>query len=429
MKSYVANRWMMFLLLMAAVLGLHSQTPEMSIQKDDIPFFYADVTTFASESEGQPRLVVDTRIAYDELQFMSVEDAYQAEYEVSVSVFDERGELKEDQMATHKVYSQEYEITNLRSLYDLTRMEFIVSPGQYNVDIIITDKDSKKSDRRKVGISVPDYAGETFALSSMILADRIERSSLDGLDYVPNVMKNYDTDQEVLFLVFEVYHPEGLGNVPVAYRIQNQKNKTLRRQAYTLSLKGKRTVEAIEIRRDDLSSGRYRLVLDIGEERNTIRRDLEFSIRWIGMPMYATDLDLAVEQLRYIIRGKALRKMKRAGNAEKEMMFREFWKASDQTPSTQRNEVMEEYYRRIQYANESFGTYRDGWQTDLGMVYVLLGPPDDIERHPFDQGSKPYQVWRYYRINRGFVFIDETGFGEYRLRSPSSFWQAVNELR
>jgi hypothetical protein len=88
---------------------------------------------------------------------------------------------------------------------------------------------------------------------------------------------------------------------------------------------------------------------------------------------------------------------------------------------------MEEYYRRVAFANRSFTTFRDGWKTDRGMVYIILGPPDEIERRPFNRGNKPYVVWSYYRYNREFVFLDDTGYGEYRLLSP--FWDLVNRIQ
>jgi hypothetical protein len=54
----------------------------------------------------------------------------------------------------------------------------------------------------------------------------------------------------------------------------------------------------------------------------------------------------------------------------------------------------------------------------MGMIFILFGPPSNIERHPFEIDYKPYEIWYYYELNREFVFVDETGFGEYRLVSP-----------
>jgi GWxTD domain-containing protein len=100
---------------------------------------------------------------------------------------------------------------------------------------------------------------------------------------------------------------------------------------------------------------------------------------------------------------------------EKLEKFKEFWKKKDPAPKTEQNRVMREYYRRVAYANKHFKHYYDGWKTDMGMIYIVLGPPDNVDRHPFEYNSKPYEVWHFYNINQSFYFIDETGFGDYRL--------------
>ena len=56
----------------------------------------------------------------------------------------------------------------------------------------------------------------------------------------------------------------------------------------------------------------------------------------------------------------------------------------------------------------------------MGRVFIIFGPPSDVERHPFDIDAKPHEIWYYYDLNRSFLFVDEEGFGEYRLKSP--FW-------
>jgi hypothetical protein len=88
---------------------------------------------------------------------------------------------------------------------------------------------------------------------------------------------------------------------------------------------------------------------------------------------------------------------------------------------------MEQYYNRVQYANEHFSHYIDGWRTDLGMVFILLGPPNNVDRHPFDVDAKPYEIWSYYDYNANVVFIDETGLGDFRLVTP--IWDLVRRLK
>jgi GWxTD domain-containing protein len=47
------------------------------------------------------------------------------------------------------------------------------------------------------------------------------------------------------------------------------------------------------------------------------------------------------------------------------------------------------FYRRVEEANQLFTTYKEGWKTDKGMIYIILGPPDKVQR------SKDREVWTY----------------------------------
>src|SRR5207249_10931301 len=133
--------------------------------------------------------------------------------------------------------------------------------------------------------------------------------------------------------------------------------------------------------------------------------------RWTGFPVSLDDIDLAIDQLQYIATDKELKKMRNARTpADKQKRFMEFWKSKDPSPNTTKNEVMNEYYRRIDYANKNYSTrYTPGWKTDMGMVYIIFGLPNNVERHPYEMDTKPYEVWDYYELNRQFVFVDESG--------------------
>jgi hypothetical protein len=81
---------------------------------------------------------------------------------------------------------------------------------------------------------------------------------------------------------------------------------------------------------------------------------------------------------------------------------------------------MNEYYYRVHVANQRFSGHREGWRSDRGMIYILYGEPDAVEEYNFEINSKPYMIWLYYSVNRRFVFIDNTGFGDYQLSQPLS---------
>ena len=115
----------------------------------------------------------------------------------------------------------------------------------------------------------------------------------------------------------------------------------------------------------------------------------------------------------------------------KSMMLDKFWLRRDPDPNTPANEFEEEFGKRVGYAQSRFATpLTPGVRTDRGRVYVLYGPPDEVEDRSggvgsivgFDETSwstKPYFAWKYYgsRDVHGrqmvFVFVDEHSDGEY----------------
>ncbi|MFA7274802.1 MAG: GWxTD domain-containing protein [Crocinitomicaceae bacterium] len=60
----------------------------------------------------------------------------------------------------------------------------------------------------------------------------------------------------------------------------------------------------------------------------------------------------------------------------------QFWsKASNNDPQVAER-LIKEFNRRVKFANDKFGSYKEGWQTDRGMLYILLGAPDRIQEGP-----------------------------------------------
>ena len=70
-------------------------------------------------------------------------------------------------------------------------------------------------------------------------------------------------------------------------------------------------------------------------------------------------------------------------DAEYEQFVQQFWLRRDPTPGTIENEFKEEHYRRIAYANEHFSGGVPGWKTDRGRTYIMYGPRDEIDAHPY----------------------------------------------
>jgi len=405
-----------------------SQTPELRYGiGEEAPNFFYDIMTIASEDTGLTTFRFYSKIAYDELQFVKEGNQYHARYELSVTVFNQQGDQAEGRIVCKDIWVKNFDETNSRKRFDIASVRFDLKPAMYELLAGIMDFDSRKTGRRKTQLKVPAYFQQPLELSDLILADSILPDSSGNLEVFPNVTGNYGNQQESLFLWFEVYDLIGLDSIKVNYRILDLKDNEVRCYSEYRRLDGERTEITVHIPREELSAGKYKLEVWVGKGKAVIKRVQDLSVHWMDMPAYTNDLDKAIEQLKYIAGGKEMKAMKKAEDDKKGELFKEFWKLKDPTPGTEQNELMEEYYRRIDYSNAAFTTFIEGWRSDRGMVYIILGPPNDIERHPFEVDSKPYEIWSYYQYNRQFIFVDETGFGEYRLISP--FWEVLNEIR
>jgi GWxTD domain-containing protein len=127
-----------------------------------------------------------------------------------------------------------------------------------------------------------------------------------------------------------------------------------------------------------------------------------------------------------------------ATNEEREQFIEQFWLRRSTNPDLPDNEFKEEHYRRIAYANEHYASGIPGWKTDRGHMYIVWGPPDEIESHPtggtydrpMEEGggstsTYPWETWRWRYIegmgeNVIMEFVDPSGSGEYKLTMDPS---------
>ena len=126
------------------------------------------------------------------------------------------------------------------------------------------------------------------------------------------------------------------------------------------------------------------------------------------------------------------------GTEEEREQYKEiFWHNHNPDPESPVNTFKEEHYRRLAYADEHFASGISGRKTDRGHIYILWGPPDEIESHPtggtydrrMEQGggstsTHPWELWRYRYLegigeNIEIEFVDTSGSGEYHItRDP-----------
>lgn len=153
-------------------------------------------------------------------------------------------------------------------------------------------------------------------------------------------------------------------------------------------------------------------VVDSAADEKTTASSTVLS-RWFDIPSSLLNLDIALENMRFIVDENQLRELRRGNATEKEQKFRTFWEERDPTPDTEYNELMTEFYRRIDQAYDQFTTpSKPGHESDQGKVYIVYGPPEKIERR-FPSEGNTQEVWTY--VDRTFIFTATSGFGDFQL--------------
>lgn len=144
-----------------------------------------------------------------------------------------------------------------------------------------------------------------------------------------------------------------------------------------------------------------------------------FRMVWPTMPQSLRDVDAALDALRLVTTADQLDSLREGSFEARVAQLEGFWAPKDPTPATAYNEVMTEYYRRVDHTVRAFGTLRepDGSRTDRGRIYILHGPPARTER-TLDPAAGFREMWTYESPQKRFTFVDKNRTGMYTLVSP-----------
>jgi GWxTD domain-containing protein len=315
-----------------------------------------------------------------------------------------------------------YKIPSRRLQYYAKDTSFL---GEYEIQVTIFDK----HDNQLTG----DYWRKTAAEDTVDIQDSIKLYIPSNSDYY--AFKIIDLHAGVIFTATEkLIQARNLGNV--FWAISNDSLKfsftVLNRQGIidsTVATIGN-LIQTKAVRRGVYNDSiifdvaalpieEHPLKLELYSEQGKID-ELVIPIK-VSRPFYLDEemWSLRVDQLQYIATPREMDRLNKALEPERDSLWREFWGEFDPTPNTKYNEREAEYFERIAYAEKNFSDGDLGWRSDRARIFVKNGPPDEIQRYPYEIDSYPYVIWYYYQNNLRFVFVDRYGFGQYILANPA----------
>jgi len=360
------------------------------------------------------------KIANNLLQFVLQDTAYFAKYELTLAIRNSQGESVAGKIIRKKISAKTYAETNARNRFTREKMDFFLTPGEYDLFIELLDLESKNPLRQKEKIVLPDFFSKPFTATDLLFFKSQYEDSIiqrETFPYFPPIRALSDSSIKVKFYICSDGSPHRLH---LNQTILNNDEQPVFSDSSYIDLSSR--IQPVDLNLDqELTFGQYTFSVELtdGKTRTVLKNPLY--IQWQSHPISLPPLEQAIEVLRYVMDSDQWKQLRELPQNEQEQTLEKFWKERDPDPTTEVNELEEEYYQRVAFANHNFSSFQgsvDGWQTDRGRIYIIYGPPSDVEKPPTSTGVQSrYEIWYYRNTQRRFVFLDKFGTGEYILLS------------
>jgi GWxTD domain-containing protein len=410
------------IILYICAIPLHlypqDEKPYYSIDKE---YLFIDPLVFYGKDSVKGRVDVYAEVPMINLNFSKNPNTgyFEAFIDYTIVITNSAKEVVINNTYSETIQSAKDKLKDITESSEFIVKNFLMVPDKYTLNFTLRDRNTTEQYSKEKPFTVKNQRVSNILFSDlMIVSDYKENEQ--GKKIITPLINNNIGNLRDFYIFFEIY---SANDIPTTsefhYKITGIKDNVFAEGDFSYVLQYGENKKIEKLSAGDLIVGDYKLEM-FNKKTNEVVSQRPFIFRWSGLPISIKDLDAAISQLMYIANSVELDSIKAAKtNIEKEQRFIRFWKSKDPTPNTPRNEVMLEYYNRIRVANERFSQYyKDGWKTDMGMVYIIYGEPSYTEKSSFGETEKPWESWEYYDIKQKFVFIDDTGFGDFRLITP-----------
>lgn len=349
------------------------------------------------------------------LTFVRENDRYRASYSATLTLT--RKDETARRFETHQIVRVAAFKETSRSDESVLYQQIVLArPGTYELSFALRDDAGGKGSSIEATVNIPRIAPSSLS-SPIPVYEVVPRSSLDSLPrIVPTPKATMTLGQDsTLSIYLEGYSANG-PTLPLQAAVFGE-NASVPVWSDTVSLS----------RRGALFSGLLTVPLTrVGVGALTLTVSRTTASDTTRAPIFVTfgeDLPVAtfsemVSYLRYFGSAARLQNLRDAPPNARASAWAAFMRATDPDPATPVNEAMRDYFGRIAQANARFREEGGiGWLTDRGRVFVALGAPDQYyEPNTTDLNQRGRaQVWDYRRHRLQIVFIDQTGFGRWKM--------------
>lgn len=393
------------------------------------------------EYTDSTHITVTGEIVYASLVFKKEGELYKSEIVIEVQILDQANTENIIETKSYPITIEEKNQNLIVSQEEyLFKKVYNVEPGEYIINFSVTDQSNNKQTIRTAETYIPNPNDQVSHITNIQIFAKDETYS-ESFD--PITTYDISNQADSVRFLFQVTNnkPEkpitidtrllkfrsdttiarpmswpNYNNSHIAYRgISYDKYEVVSSSRRIINQPGSVSIEFLF---PNLPRGNYRFeVKSDSDNENELFKARDFSVKSLNYPSLKTPQELAAP-LYYLMNEKEYEQlMLITDNTELKKAIDRFWLKNIKNSKRAQN-VISLYYERVEEANKQFASFKEGWKTDMGMMYILFGPPWYVN------SSLDRTVWSY-----SYNFNDfETNFYFQAPRIKNKFYPFDNYL-
>jgi len=349
----------------------------------------------------------------------------------------------------------------LKVEYLISQGETVIDKGDFTSKIVFPNKEMTRSGklfRDKIAVTLPnsefkitlkfvDENSLNFSDWSNKLEVLKKDSFLSDLEFSANVvtdttgyLEKFHRGDQLFFVSSDhIFSKSEIDSIFIYYELGNaffpvgnlnkkisvlKDTDTVKVFTEKLNCRGKKISKISTIDISEFEAGYYDVIVEVNDPISNavnIQKDY-FSIKQENTNNFRifVDIEDEITLLKYFLPSSKTKIWENLSLEGKKHFINRFWQANDKSIDTEKNEFFDTIKQRVQYCNEQFSHFEDGWHTDRGRIYIKYGKPDDIvlgdtglqTKYP----RKKYEIWKY-RVsnNLTYLFLDLSSTNNYKL--------------
>lgn len=418
------------LLFIFILVSQLSAQPDFVIQNEIIQtgkFFNSEIHFFPSNEDYL--VYYSYKISNSQLFFEKKDDLFNAGFSVNIEIKDSAANIVKRVFDERKISVENFELTNSQNLFLQGVLNFNLPEGKYSLQSVISDQISKR-ERRIPPIDLEIRKSKTILSPIVFEPGKIICAGSDSY-ILSNNSASIPFNKPTNDLVIPVSNPQ-INSLYI--NVKRGDTVLIADEKVTASLPANPEIilcddKVVITKSSDTAKVKLFLAEDFSSKltegpikveiypdgASDEKQIFNLNVIWIGKPISLSEPEEAIKFIEIIESKEVVSDIFNTGGSDTEKLFN-YWNKQDPTPDTKFNELMNEFYTRVDYCELNFRTLagNGGAKSDRGKTYIKFGPPDSIERDT-DNDDKVVESWTYKKSQRKFVFVDSEGVGKFTL--------------